>query len=267
VDEFVPQFYDAASPGRYFGNPVIAAKIDGARWGPVFNRFGKRFRIGISSFGRASMAKKEERPEFFADLTPAGIATNAAFRLDATRDEAGELVLRYRATRGIRMSDHDFRQGDTIQFVLPTAEAIRAAAESARQMKGYLAGVVFFRWPLEQEDLVMQPDEALMAAAGAGTRGQPEQSSIVANDGGCAAVKCADLYLKNANPLSPEPARFRVRSSAPMDYFLHEKDLPIRMTGPNEVELSLPPYCGRRRMALGRAVTEAPSQFTLEEAQ
>ncbi len=49
VDEFVPQFYDVASPEN--GDPAIASKIDTAKWGPVFNRFGKRFRIGISTFG------------------------------------------------------------------------------------------------------------------------------------------------------------------------------------------------------------------------
>ncbi len=49
VDEFVPQFYDL-SMGR---ERAVAAKIDANVWGPRFSRFGKRYKIGVSSFGRA----------------------------------------------------------------------------------------------------------------------------------------------------------------------------------------------------------------------
>src|SRR5580704_1180654 len=60
VDEFVPQFYDINTSSDYpTGEISIAARIDAARWGPVFNRFGKRFRIGISSFGRARMVRNK----------------------------------------------------------------------------------------------------------------------------------------------------------------------------------------------------------------
>jgi hypothetical protein len=55
VDEFVPQFYDLQL-GTFNGG-AIGAKFDAAHWGPVFNRCGKRFRIGISSFGRAAPAQ------------------------------------------------------------------------------------------------------------------------------------------------------------------------------------------------------------------
>ena len=42
--------------------------------------------------------------------------------------------------------------------------------------------------------------------------------------------------------------------------------MPVRMTGPSQLELSLPPYCGRGRMYLGRAVTaESRAESTIEE--
>lgn len=47
VDEFVPQFYDIGDPALFYRDSAIAARIDPARWGPVFNWFHKRFRIGI----------------------------------------------------------------------------------------------------------------------------------------------------------------------------------------------------------------------------
>jgi hypothetical protein len=54
VDEFVPQFYDLGNPRDE--RSTIAAKVDADKWGPVFNRFGKRFRVGISTFGRSRAA-------------------------------------------------------------------------------------------------------------------------------------------------------------------------------------------------------------------
>ncbi|MFM2124870.1 MAG: hypothetical protein RL328_1321, partial [Acidobacteriota bacterium] len=49
VDEFVPQFYDVGDATRGEG---IAMRVDAEQWGPRFQKFGKRFRIGISTFGR-----------------------------------------------------------------------------------------------------------------------------------------------------------------------------------------------------------------------
>jgi hypothetical protein len=39
------------------------------------------------------------------------------------------------------------------------------------------------------------------------------------------------------------------------------------MSGASELDLSLPPYCARGRLYLGRAVTRNHSEFTVEEAQ
>ena len=84
-------------------------------------------------------------------------------------------------------------------------------------------------------------------------------------DGDCVAVKCVDAYLLNAPPLAAESVRYRIRASKEMEYFLPEEKMPVKMVGPSELELSLPPYCGRGRMYLGRVVTAVSADFTVEE--
>ena len=110
----------------------------------------------------------------------------------------------------------------------------------------------------------MRPDEVL-AVAGFTTRARPPGSSIFVNDGGCAAVKCVDLYLENASPYSPQLVHYRIHGSTALEYFLPEANMPVRMVGDSDLELSLPPYCGRSVMFIGRAVTAHPAQFTVEE--
>jgi hypothetical protein len=51
------------------------------------------------------------------------------------------------------------------------------------------------------------------------------------------------------------------------EYFLPERKRPVRMTGPSLIELSLPPYCGQRRLYLGRAVSLTPANYSVEELQ
>ena len=153
TDEFVPQFYDLNDPRS--DRSGIAAKIDSAKWGPVFARFGKRFRIGISTFGRARDLPRASTPggtgavlylSSYADLAPVDVATNSAFTLNTSRNEAGELLLTYRATRKVSIGYNNFDPGSGIQFILPTADTVRSAVESAHRMKN-CAGVVFFRCP------------------------------------------------------------------------------------------------------------------------
>jgi len=274
VDEFVPQFYDVNTSSDYpAGEISIAARIDAARWGPVFNRFGKRFRIGISSFGRARMVQDEAGTQsryrgirFFGDLKPIDLAINRAFELQTTRNQANELVLTYRAKQRCRIGYTDFAPGESVEFILATPESVRAAAGSVREMKGNLEGVLFFRWPSDQEVLAMQPEEVLLAAGLSGNADR-ERNRISAIDGHCAAVACVDIYLEGSAPFSPKPVRYRIHSSKELEYFLPEKNLPIRMGGASELDVSLPPYCARGRLYLGRAVTRNHSEFTVEEAQ
>jgi hypothetical protein len=271
TDEFVPQFYDVAEPNRYDGGSAIAAKFDAAQWAPRFDRFKKRFRIGISTFGRARFVPAEGPLQpgsrnlvFFNDVAPLDIAGNSAFHLETNRSEANELVLNYRATRQIQIGYNRFHIGDTVQFILPTPDAIHAAVESARRMRGYCAGVVFFRWPASNETLALQPDEILLAA-GLASQKQTKPTEIHAVQGGCVAVNCADLFLISANPFSPHSLRYRIRSSAELEYFLPQESMPVRMLDSSDLELSLPPYSGRGRMYLGRAVTATRAEFIVEE--
>jgi hypothetical protein len=110
----------------------------------------------------------------------------------------------------------------------------------------------------------MQPSEVL-TAAGFAADARRKTIGIHLVDGGCAAVHCTDVYLMNASPFAPQPVRYMIRSSTELEYFLPEEGLPIRMSGPRQLELSLPPYCGRARMYLGRVVTAARAEFTIEE--
>ncbi len=272
VDEFVPQFYDLGDPAAE-GEAAIAARIDSARWGPVFNRFRKRFRIGISSFGRARVIPHESpaqspyrRLAFYEDLRPLDVATNAAFQLQASRNAADETVLSYRATRKLQLGYERLDAGDIVQFIVSTPDAIRAAVQGAQQIKGYLAGVVFFRWPSSSEDWAMQPDEVLDAAdPRALVRRKENRVEVVAGD--CAAVYCVDVYLESAGPLSPQPVRYRIRASTPLEYFLPERSMPVRLAGASELEISLPAYCGRGHLYIGRAVSLQHAEFTVEAEQ
>ena len=270
TDEFVPQFYDLADRSDDGSGTAIAAKIDAARWAPVFNRFEKSYRVGISTFGRAKLVRGKASQSSYArflsfgfnDVTPLDIAVHPGFVLEISRNQASELILTYRAARKTRIDYEDFEPGDAMQFVLPTPEAVRSAVESAKRMRGYCAGVVFFRWPGSNESLVMRPDQVLSAAGLAAQQAKPTLHLV---DGGCAAVNCVDVFLVNARTLDTKPVRYRVHSSTELEYFLPEERMPVRMTDASDFELSLPPYCGRPRMYLGRAVTARRAVFTVEE--
>jgi len=270
TDEFVPQFYDVGDRDSRRGPQSIATKIDASHWGPVFNRFRKRFRVGVSTFGRAKFVPVTTQRgtgilgvAVFDDLAPLDVAQNPGFQLRATNTSAGELMLAYRAVRKLRISYSEFRPGDEIQFILATPEAIRAAVNSVREMGGHAAGVVFFRWPSANETLTLRPEEAMLAA-GLRVPAGPRSATVHAIDGRCAAVACADLYFDGATSLFPETLRYVIRGSSELEYVLPEKNVPIRMTGPTQLELTIPPYCGRGRLYLGRAVSSRPSKFTVE---
>lgn len=270
VDEFVPQFYDVSDPAQYARKGAVAAKVDAAQWAPKFNQFGKRFRIGISTFGRARLVRNPDPAAvpaivgLYRDLIPLDIASNPAFQLNATRNEANELVLNYRANVRTRIEYNHFEPGDTVQFILATPESVRAAVDAAKQMGEVSAGVVFFRWPSSNETLSMEPKEVLIAA-GLFPETEREPTYLRLVDGSCAAVHCVDVYIVSPNPFSPQPVRYRIRSSRELEYFLPEERMPVRMTRSDELELSLPPYSGRKRMYLGRAVTAERAEFRMEE--
>ena len=268
VDEFVPQFYDVADRSEYSPS-TIAAPVDAAKWGPIFNGLQKRYRIGISTFGRArkipagsTASDRRLGIAGFNDLKLIDIAANSSFSSSAEHNKAGELVLSFRALNRFESDFNRFDPGDTAQFILATPESVHAAVANARQMKGLVSGVVFFRWSVSGETLAMEPDEVL-AAVGASPP-KPREHQIELIDGRCAAVTCADVYLTGATPFSSAPTRYRIHTSVELEYFVPEKNLPVKMSGPSQLEVSLPPYCGRGRLYLGRAITSSPSKFTVE---
>jgi hypothetical protein len=275
VDEFVPQFYDIAEPSNPFRQSAIAAKIDFAKWGPVFNRFDKPYRIGISTFGRARSLPADPRQfaylrrhtsalgSFYSDLTPLDLGIEPSFRLTARNNEAGELMLDYRASRLTASASGNLKAGDVIEFIIATPETVHSAVQSARKMGGHCAGIVFFRWPARNETLVMQPDEAL-AAAGLEPSLPDRPVEISQIDGNCAAVKCADIYLVNAKPWAPNQARYRIHASNDFDYFIPEIKSLVRLSSPSQLEVTFPPYTGRGSVFLGRAVSRESLQYTVE---
>jgi len=261
ADEFVPQFYDGASrvAEENSGTDVIASKIDGARWGPVFNRFGKRFRVGISTFGRVH----NDARYYFGDLSLLDVASNPAFELHAARNETNELVLSYRAVRKTKFGYADYDPGTGFEFVLATPESVGRAVEEVRHMGGQCAGVVFFRWPAAYESLTMFPEEALQAAGLRNTAGT--KSHLWEIDGHCSTVSCRDLYLESARPLAPTALHCRVSVSSELEYIVSSPKLQTRMSGPSQIEFTEPAYCGRGRLFIGRAVTRRPATYTLED--
>ncbi len=273
VDEFVPQFYDLGKIG-YEKQVAIAARINPQRWDPIFNRFQKRFRIGISTFGRTLLLHKPTpaqpdnyRVEYYGDIQPLDVATNPAFELHAERSQADETVLNYRAIRKLRIGYNDLQPGETFQFILSTPEAIRAALRGAGQIKGYNAGAVFFRWPSERETWALQPDEVLdtvdeLGGAGKTPVARPARAHVV--PGGCAVVECVDLYLESPGPLAPRETRYRIHASTPLEYFLPQPNMPARLAGGSEIAVALPPYCGRGRLYLGRAVSAQHAEYSVE---
>ncbi|MEQ1947289.1 MAG: DUF3142 domain-containing protein [Bryobacteraceae bacterium] len=268
VDEFVPQFYDVANPDNKQGG-AVAATIDPAVWGPQLNAFRKRYRIGVSTFGRARLttgaAGALPSGSMFADLSPLELAGNRAFRKSASRNAAKEIVLRYEAVQRTEVGYNQFHPPMSLEFILPTAESVRVAVEAARKLQGYCAGVVFFRWPAPGETLTMSPEEVLAAAESNGAR--PPTPEIRTLNGGCATVVCTDLYLEHAPVAAEHPIRLRMESDSPLTYFISEKPASVSNHDPLVLDMTLPEYLGRSSIYLGRAMTTEKSRFQLREVQ
>ncbi len=264
VDEFVPQFYDIQNPKEDRPDSAIAAPFDAAKWNPVFQRFGRRFRIGISTFGRARFVTPSPVYISLRDSEPIHLALLPDFKASTSYTPARELVLRYEAQRKTRVSYTDFAPGSAIEFTLATPESIHTAVAQIRKLGGYSGGVIFFRWPAEHEPLAMPPKDVLSAAKGEPAP-PPPPTQLRVVDGQCAAVSCVDLYLEDMPRLTPRPTSFQVHSTIPIDYFVPSDRGPARLASPTELTFTLPPFCGRHRLFLGRSVTAQPSQFTLRE--
>ncbi len=261
VDEFVPQFYDVAVRDR----TSIATRIDAARWAPVFARYGKRFRIGISSFGRVRLASSNGHNPYdgrvLAGISPAELSNTRELARDLTTNAAGEAHLTFRVLQPLQLSFLKLEPGQSIEVVMATRTSVASAMAEARRMGPHCAGVLFFRWPAAHEAMALTPNETLDAA---GVRPQQKTPPIIhAVDGNCTPAQCFDLYLSGLDRLSPQDLRYSIDSSEPLTYFLPQDRVASRLVGRNRLEVVAPAYGLRSRMLVGRAFTRGTPQFRI----
>ncbi len=277
VDEFVPQFYDAKSNANGPGNQTdlvaeIAHPVDPAYWAMIFNRFQRPYRIGIASFGRMIGRPKPGMMKMGQPVSPRflsndlmELSTEAKLsRPNVSINSAGEEIVRYqvegpRDRKGYLAPDWLV----SVDVIIPTKESVQRAYQAAKAMGPWCQGVVFFRWPLRDESSVLRPDEVLRAVRGADMF--QEEARVEAEDGFCAAVHCVNLSLRPKNRFGKESVTYLIRSSIPLEYFLPEQTVPVKMMGASELLVTLPPYCGQTSIALGRAVTTEAAIYSLME--
>jgi hypothetical protein len=266
TDEFVPQFYDT---GERDGRHAIATPVDTNKWGPLFEGLGKTYRIGASSFGRGRFLSKQNPSAALGtgligipDLSPLDVALLPGIRRENSPTAAGEIRLMYELSKPMTIGWSRLSPGDRFEFVFPTVTSMRAAVVGAKAMGQHCGGILFFRWPSFEETLAAQPDQVLRAVA---ARDRPPGVSLHPQEKGCAVVRCTDLFITDAEPLSEQPLRYTVHSSVELEYFMPAERTPARMIRPDAIELVVPPFLGRTRVYLGRAVTAKPAVFRMEE--
>ncbi len=271
VDEYAPQFFDQGNPGGPDENPGFATVIDASKWAPVFNSHSRPYRIGIATYGRMSrlcVAKdnaaspQTARRKFIREYDSFEIARQRQLKLiSETRSQAGERILRFNTADG-KYSECG-ASGEIIEMVVPTRESVLAAYDSAKKFGGLCRGVVFFRWPAENEAMVLNPDE--VSAFISGGESFLAQPAVEAEDGFCAAVSCVNLYLRRSGDrFSQNPLTFRIHVSTDLEYFLPRESLHAKMLDRRLLEVRLPAYLGEPRIYLGRAVSRGPAAYSVE---
>ncbi|MBL8215113.1 MAG: DUF3142 domain-containing protein [Bryobacterales bacterium] len=262
VDEFVPQFYDTDGPSDELTQ--IGAPVDARRWGPLLERFGKRYRVGISCFGRVFEGGAKLRVMRGSSLSPLAAASTPELRLTRETTTAGEALLRYEVTAPVRLGWHQFQPGESVLFAMPARASISVAYAEARRMGPHCAGVLFFRWPGSDEGLTLPPQTVLRyAGLAAGTKA--EQVALFAEPGDCAVVACAELLVSNLDPGTETAESYVVESSVPLEYFIPQEGVPVRTIGPSRLELRMPAYSGATVLQLGTVVTARAATFRLVE--
>jgi hypothetical protein len=274
VDEYIPQFYDLGNPGVADGYTEIATAIDPSTWAPIFNSHSRPYRIGIATFGRISescdsrdstASVKSVRRKFIREYDSFEMARQEGLELiGETRGQSGERIVRFNAAAE-RPAGYspcaDSRE--IIEMIIPTRESVLAAYDSAKQFGGLCRGVVFYRWPSENEAMVLSPDEVSEYISG--TRFLGVRTTIETDDGFCAAVSCVDLYLRRSGDrFSPVPLSLRIHSSKELEYFLPREGLDGKLIDRRTLEIRLPAYLGDPRIYLGRALSHEPAVYNPE---
>jgi hypothetical protein len=263
VDEYVPQFYDAAPEG---GSLRIAEPIDVARWGAIFEGLGRPYRVGLASFGRILRARARGPGSWervaFRDLAPIDLAGAGLEPASADTTAAGEVVVRQRVAAATARHP-ELLQGDVVEMVLPTPESVRRGLLAARSAGARCAGVVIFRWPAEGESLVLTPDEVDHALRGAAPRRRAPR--LIATEGSCSPRRCTDLAVSIGDRFRPDPLRLRVRASVEVDYLLPARPGALAVMGTRDLSAAVPAYPGAEVVSLGRVFSRQPARFSLEE--
>jgi hypothetical protein len=263
VDEYVPQFYDAAPEGASLR---ISEPIDPGHWGPVFEGLRRPYRVGLASFGRILRARPRQTGAVervaFRDLAPLDLPGVGLEALDPTLSAAGEVVVRRQVRAAV--PHPALLPGDRIEMVLPARDALRRGFQAARSWGGRCAGVVLFRWPAAGESLVLTPAEVDEALAIAAPRTVPSPR-LVATEGACSPRRCTDLAVLVGDRFRPDPLRLRLRASAEIDYLLPARPASLTVSGRRRLSAAVPAYPGAEVVPLGRAFTRLPARFSLEE--
>jgi hypothetical protein len=266
VNEHIPQFYDIETSSAETNSAAIAAVLDPKKWAPIFNAYGRPYRIGIATFGRIAWLRPESHQSimgrFFRDLSPFDVTGQRGLRkIIEQRHNNGELVLRYEATQDVPLAGHLVGAGDVIEIVLPSQESVRSVYQAAHALGGFCTGVVFFRWPQEEESLVLTPREVENLLAEKGSILLPHQ--LEAKDGDCAVVGCTDLFLLLGNRYPRQPLSLQITTSSPIEYILPAERVQIRAQGPQTLTVQLPAYAGIPKLYLGRVMTRDQAYFKL----
>jgi hypothetical protein len=271
IDEYVPQFYDVSTINENRDDSGIAMNIDQAKWGPVFNSYGRPYRIGISVFGRLSEIEE-------------GIKKNSANESSNSKRTIKERYYRYsslwdimRYGRYQKISERQSSSGERIvllkrtdipnykkklKITIPTKKSLRSAYEAAKAMGGQCKGVVFYRWPAVTESMILTPDEINNAIA---NKNEPDRTVVEVQDGYCSVVNCMDLYIGLVERFPDKPVHLQIRSSSDLQYFIPAESIKGKQTGSMTIEILAPAYAGSPRIYIGRAVASGPLRFGVEE--
>jgi len=239
VDEYVPQFYDVRPPDQRAG---IAEPIDLLRWRPTFESLGKKYRVGIASFGRVQRAAGTPRVAY-RDASLLSLWGDGMSLRKAESNESGETVLRLEG------------RGRALEAVLPTPESVGRAIHSVRELGGSCVGVAFFRWPSQDESLILTPDEI------ASDRRPIQQLAV--QDGFCAPRACADLRLTLGDRFAKEPTVVTLVASGDIEYVVAAAGVRLRQTSAREVEVTVPAFAGSREASLGRAFSRSANDYRI----
>ena len=272
VDEFVPQFYDIEPRLREIDirkdATGITSPIDVQKWGPIFNSFGKPYRIGISAFGRAlrcELAEGEivEKPgkvkiQSFSKTDfrrSTNEDTENLLPLASLKSEAGERILRFEGSKYCSWESFT-------EVIVPTRESFMKDYDAAASFGDRCKGIIIFRWSLENEALVLTPKELAGYMTG---KPEPSEFTLKIEDGFCATVQCSEIYLGMKNLFPEESVTVKIGSSTPIEYFIPSTRIKSRPSREKGIQFTVPPYSLNPFVYVGRIVTKKHADFSVRE--